>query len=106
MKNRINNKKLLLLTPLLIALLFPILASAQTIKGIIDNVSSVIQYIARAVVIILWIITGILFLSAQGDPSKLTTAKKALFASIIGTAIVILATIADGLIKNALFYGM
>jgi len=86
-------KKNIFLTLLAILLSLPIVSFAQdiTITGMIDNVVLIIWYVADAIIVILWIITGILFLTAQGAPEKLNLAKKALFASIIGTAIIIIA---------------
>jgi hypothetical protein len=53
----------------------------------------------------LWVLTGILFLIAQGDPGKLNIAKAALFTSIAGTIIVILAVSAQTIISNSLTSG-
>jgi len=105
MKNHIK-QKLLLAIPLSAILLFPFSASAQvTITGMVNNVGMVIGQVAVAIVIIFWLITGILFLSAQGDPTKLSTAKKALFASIGGTVICIVAASAIGIITMAITAG-
>ena len=96
------NKKLLFFT-LLGVLAMPVMAGAQTVQSIATNVvNNVVWPVALAAVIIFWLITGILFLSALGDPSKLGIAKKALFASIGGTVIVVLAASAIALIKNTL----
>ena len=105
MKNYIK-KNLLCAIFLSAVLLFPMFASAQlTITGMVYNVGIVIGDVAVAIVIIFWILTGILFLSAQGDPTKLGTAKKALFAAIGGTVICILAASAADLIASALKFG-
>jgi hypothetical protein len=58
--------------------------------------------IASGVVVILWVITGLLFLTAQGAPEKLGTAKKALFAAVAGTVLVIIASYAMDLVGKAL----
>lgn len=97
----------LLLAVLLFAvLLFPLSASALTITGIVVNIGVVIGNVAVAIIIIFWIITGLLFLSAQGDPTKLTTARKALIAAIAGTAIAILAASASSIISSAISGGV
>jgi uncharacterized membrane protein SirB2 len=86
-------------------LFLPAVASAQyTITGMIDSVVSVVWYIADAVIVILWIVTGIMFLTAQGDPTKLASAKKALFAALIGTAIIIVAGSAVYLVNSAITF--
>ncbi|MEK7665195.1 MAG: hypothetical protein AAB361_03610 [Patescibacteria group bacterium] len=88
-------------------LILPNIAFAQvTIVGMVINVTSVIVVVATALVVIFWMITGLLFLSAQGAPDRLNLAKKALFASIAGTALVILAQAAQTIIGNALFLGV
>lgn len=101
-------KKILLSLILLFFLIFPniILAAGEIITGMVENVTNIIVFIGTILVVIFFIITGILFLTAQGAPEKLSLAKKALFASIAGTAIVILAQVAKTIIENALFLGI
>ena len=78
------------------------LASAQvTVSGMVSAAVSTAFYIADGVVVILWVVTGILFLIAQGAPDKLTSARKALFAAVIGTVVVIVANSAVYLVGNA-----
>jgi hypothetical protein len=96
------NKKILTLVALVGVLVFPYLAEAQTITGMVANIANLVYEVAVGIVVIIWIITGLLFLTALGAPEKLKTAKVALFASIAGTIIVILATFAMPMIKNAL----
>lgn len=101
-----NKKKLFLI---LLFLLFPITVLAAIggpLEAIINNIVSVIVFIGGAIVVILWIITGVLFLTALGAPEKLSAAKKALFASIGGTVLVILALAAETIISNILFRGV
>ncbi len=77
--------------------------AAATVQGMVDNViNNVIWPVGLGAVVIFWIITGVLFLSAMGAPEKLGIAKKALFASVAGTIIVVLAATAITLIKGAL----
>jgi hypothetical protein len=80
-------------------------AGGLTITGIVANVGSVIGKVAVFLTIMFWIITGLLFLMARGDPSGLGKAKLALFAAIGGTAICVLAATAQGLISTALTTG-
>lgn len=77
-----------------------------TITGMVENVAKVVWTVGTVIVIILWVITGILFLASQGDPGKLKTAKTALFTSIAGTVIIILAFSVAGIIENAIFQGV
>lgn len=100
-------KKNLLFLVLLgvIALSLPNLVFGQTITGMVANVAKVVWIVATIMVLIFWVITGILFLSSMGDPSKLSKAKLALFASIGGTVIVIIAYSAMTIIGNAILNG-
>lgn len=96
------NKKILLLI-LLEVLILPVCANAATdYKTFTDNIVTTALYIASGVVVIGWIITGILYLTAQGSPEKLGTAKKALIAAIVGTVLIIVAGSAASLVKTAL----
>lgn len=98
-------KKLLLSLVLLNALILPKRALASTLTTIVGNVGGAVLGVATTLVVIFWIITGILFLFAQGAPDKLSTAKRALYTSIAGTAIVLLAQVASTIIGNALLSG-
>ena len=95
------NKKILFLA-LLIVLALPSLALAASLQGIVDGAVNVSLIIASGVVVILWVVTGILFLTAQGAPQKLSSAKKALFAAIAGTILVLVAQGAMDMIRKAL----
>lgn len=95
----------------LLGILLPVAVLAQTaqnitITGMVENVASVIWIVAVIVIVIFWIITGVLFLTALGDPTKLGTAKKALFAAIGGTVIVIIAWSVVNIISSAIFQGV
>lgn len=98
------NKKLLFLL-LALVLLLPNVAFGQSIVQMVNNVAGVVIGVAYGIIVILWIVTGILFLVALGDPGKLKTAKTALFAAIGGTLIVVLAGVAKDLIANAVLNG-
>lgn len=86
-------------------LLLPNMVLAQTITGMVANVARVVWIVATGIVIILWVATGVLFLAAQGAPEGLNKAKAALFTSIAGTVLVILAYSAGAIIENAILRG-
>jgi hypothetical protein len=91
---------------LLGALVSPALALADcsggvTIGCMISAAVNTTWNIAAGITIILWVITGIMFLAAQGAPDKVNSAKKALFAALIGTVVIILAFSAIYIIGNA-----
>ena len=94
------NKKILSLISIS-SLFLPVLAFAQTVRTITDAAVQSGLYIASGVVVLLWVMTGILFLSASGSPEKLTAGKKALFAAVAGTVLVIVASSAVSLVSNA-----
>ena len=87
------NKKILFL--ILLAAVLPSLAFAQvTLASMAEAAMHAIVDAVGFLVVILWIYTGVLFLTAQGDPGKLSAAKIALFSAIAGTIIVIIANFA------------
>jgi len=95
------NKKILFLI-LCAVIVLPFSVSAEvTIQSMIQSAVTTTFYIADGVVVILWIVTGFLFLSAQGAPEKLSSAKKALLAAVAGTALVIVANSAVYLVGHA-----
>ena len=87
------NKKILFLILLISVLVLPLAASAYTndANTIANNVKELTVQIGVAIVVIGWVITGILYLTAGGAPDKLGTAKKALIACVIGTVVVVIA---------------
>lgn len=101
------NKKIFL-SILISALVLPISVFAQssgssiTVESITGKAVQTTFLVASGIVVILWVVTGLLFLQAQGAPDKLSTAKKALIAAVAGTAIVIIAGSAIALVKSAL----
>src|SRR3989344_7608496 len=100
----IHNKKIIF-TLIKATLFFPFLASAQagpTVGGIFSALATQVSIVATWIVVIMWVMTGILFLMAQGDPGKLQSAKLALFSAIGGTILIILANGAILLVKNSL----
>jgi len=104
-KLNIMEKKILFLI-LLVVLAVPTVASAQiTIVSLINGAVSTAWIIATAVVVILWLVTGMLFLTAQGAPEKLNSARTALISAVAGTAIVVLAFSMRGIIEGIITRG-
>lgn len=79
----------------------PALAQAQTIASMAAAVAEQVVVVGTWIVVIMWVVTGILFLTAQGDASRLNAAKNALFAAIGGTILIILSTGAIAFVKNS-----
>ncbi len=97
-------KNIKILSLVLFAVVFvPTLTGAQTIGAMTSSVVTNVAWpVAIGCVIIFWIITGILFLTAQGAPEKLGLARKALIAAVAGTIIIIIAASACNIIAVSL----
>ena len=72
----------------------PSLAFGQTLGSMAQSAMNAVLGAAGFIVVIMWLVTGILFLIAAGAPEKLNAAKMALFAAVIGTVIIIIAQFA------------
>lgn len=94
------NKKILLVL-LLGALSLPVLVSAQTIGGMAESIATQVLLVGTWIVVIMWVVAGILFLTVQGEPAKLEKAKLAIFSAIGGTILIILASGAVAFVKNS-----
>ncbi len=81
--------------------ILPVIALAATIPldPILVKIQAMVVATGGFIIVVGWIIAGILYLTAAGNPTKLETAKKALFACVVGTALVILAVSVEGIIR-------
>jgi len=93
-------KKILLLI-LFGVLLLPILAQAVTLGDMAKAAAKTALEVATGVVVVMWVVTGVLFLSALGAPERLKSARTGLLAAVIGTVIIIVANGAVGLVGGA-----
>ncbi len=93
------DKKILLLI-ILEVLALPLIGSAQlhsygyqtfSIWSLVDSIVSVIWILFEALVIICFVMAAVLFLTAQGAPEKLNTAKSAFIWGIVGVIVGIIA---------------
>ena len=92
------NKKILFLTLFLLVGILPVAVLAEVeVPLILENIKNMFIAVGAAVVVIGWIITGILYLTAAGG-ERLAVAKKALVACVIGTAVIVLANVAQGIL--------
>lgn len=69
----------------------PAIGGIPNIPTFVGKVLTVIWQIFVGLSIIMILVAGILFLTAQGDPGKLTTARQALIWGVIGILVGILA---------------
>jgi len=98
------NKKTLFLILANSILLFPFVISAA-VPEMVDKVKTAFTTVGASIIVIGWVIAGILWLVAAGSPEKIGTAKKATFAAVIGTAVIILAGFAERTIEDLLGLG-
>jgi len=94
------NKKTLFLI-LLSTILVPTVCFGVTLASMAQAIAGQVVLVGTWIVVIMWVVTGVLFLTAQGDPGKLNTAKMGLFSSIGGTILIILASGAIAFVKNS-----
>ncbi len=87
-----KNKKIVI--PLLTALFFPLLAfgveSGAEIIGMIENVTGFIWIIFTLAATLAFLYAGFLYLTAQGDATKIATAGRAVMYGIVGVAVAII----------------
>ena len=95
------NKKVIFIA-LLGILFIPLLAKAADAYNTILAVKNIVIALGAAIIVIGWVVTGILYLTAGGAPDKLGTAKKALIACVIGTAAIIISSFASEFVSTAL----
>lgn len=95
------NKKLIALSTL-VALALPAVglavtfggqppSVALTVPGVLNVVLTIVWWVFIAVVVVLFVAAGILFLTAQGDPTQLATARRAVIWGAAGVLVGILA---------------
>jgi len=98
------NKKLLFIF-LLVIILTPLVASADsTLLGIVEGAKNSLMALGGGLATIAFIVAGIMFLTATGNPSRMEIAKKSLIAAVIGIMIIVLAGGAELFVKG--FFGM
>jgi len=96
------NKKILNSILITTTLVFPGMVFAAEVPAMVTSIKNAFVLIAGSIVVIGWIVAGILYLTAAGSPEKTGTAKKALIACVIGTALVVLAAGMEATIRALL----
>jgi hypothetical protein len=96
------NKKLLFLALLVASIFLPTISYSATPSAIFNEVEVLATNIGMALVVVGWIIAGVLYLMAAGNPEKIQTAKKAMIASIIGTILIVFAVAGYAVIEGLL----
>jgi len=102
-----------LITPLFLgALILPTAALALALPGtpspittmqtLYDKIGTAIWYIFAVAALAMFVVAGISFLTAQGDPGKLETAKKAFIWGVVGIVAAVLAFSIVNIVKDLL----
>lgn len=78
------------------------LTQAENIPEAVALIGDLIFYVGLALVTLMVLIGGVMFLTSAGDPAKITTAKRLLFWTAIGAAVTIFSKAAAGLIRYIL----
>lgn len=103
-KDKNMNKKTLyslVLVTMLVLVFFPFLTrGADSIGGIVGTIKTNLQGIGAGVATIAFVVAGIMFLTATANPSRITIAKGALVAGVIGIVIILLADGACQFVKT------
>lgn len=63
----------------------------SSIEEIMGSIESVVWYVFGTIVIVCFVMAGILFLTAQGDPEKLKTARHAFMWGVAGVVVGLIA---------------
>ena len=66
------------------------------------NISSIMWKIAAVVALVCFVLAGIMFMTAQGQPDKIETAKKAVIWGVVGIIVAIIAYSIINIIGNSL----
>jgi hypothetical protein len=112
------NKKLIAATALTVLLALPLFTLAFNagaiptnannnfnISDLLDTVFSIFWPVVVAVVIILFVVAGFLFLTAQGDPGKVAQARQAVIWGVVGVAVILLGFAIVAIVRNQLNAG-
>lgn len=70
----------------------PAPAEGKTLLGIVEAAAESLKALGAGLATIAFIVAGIMFLSATGNPSRMATAKTSLIAGVIGIVIIVLAS--------------
>jgi len=68
----------------------------------LNKVAGLLTDIAVPIAIIMIIIAGFYFMTAQGEPGKIETAKKMIFWTLIGMAVVLLADVVVAFVRESI----
>lgn len=97
-------------------LIFPLFVSAQlqafgpgvkinSLSQLILNIVNAVWVVFTVIVVIMFIVAGVLFFTAQGEPQKLQQAKTAVIWGVVGVAVGIFAFTVIYLVEHVIAFG-
>ena len=78
--------------------------NAVSVAGMVSCVSDQVKTVGTTLVIIGWVVAGILYLTSGGG-ARMEVAKKAMWAALIGTVLILVSGVMFGIINTALHTG-
>jgi hypothetical protein len=78
------------------------LGTGDSLFGFLNGIIDALLQLGAVVAVVAVIYAGFLFVTAQGDEKKITTAKAALLYTVIGLAILLGARIISSVIENTI----
>ena len=89
------------LTILLISLMSPVIVNAQPVDivAILGRVQDIFFAIFDGLIVIMVVWAAFLYVTARGEPSKVSSANKALIWALVGVAVGILANAVSGIVN-------
>jgi len=73
---------------------------ANNIQQLVALILDIVVKIGAVIAVFMFIITGFLFVTAQGNPSKIETAKRSLVGTSIGAVILLGAEVLSQVVQN------
>lgn len=101
-----NNKKNIISSLATFSLLLPFIASsAQTtvisiVAAVVGTATTVIGIIAGGFIIIMFVLAGFKYLTAQGNPQQVKEANQAVIWGLVGVGVVVLAWSIASIVAN------
>ena len=92
------NKKILVFL-LCVIICLPTVALGADLLSIVTAVKDNLTVLSGALATIAFIVSGIMFLSATGNPSRMAIAKGSLIAAVVGITIIALAAGAEAFVR-------
>jgi len=104
------DKKIIISSASIILLSLPAIIMAQTVQGIacavMSTATSSFLIVALGFIIIMFVLAGFKYLTAQGEPNKVQEANKAIVWGLVGIVVIVLAWQAVKIVQNTIGYSV